>query len=414
MPSVFPSTGTVMPAFVLGLTNGGLAVVRSLSRKRVPVVGVDSWQQNVGCASRLCTTRICPSPAQEDELVAFLLREGAQLGSPGVLVFAKDEFAVFASRYRQELSKYFRFVLPEKQISEAMVDKHAQYSLAEKLGVPYPPMYKLKTLEQLDQLLGNIEYPVLLKPVHSHLWRKRFQAKLFRAYNSTELQQLGEEILPIGLEVVLQTFVPGPPSNLRIVCGYISQKGEVLGTYVVDKIRQYPPEFGEAAFAVTVNDAELTDLGLRYAQGVKFRGPFMVEFKRDERTGIWKLIELNPRFWSHTSLGPSAGSDLPLLNYMDAAGLDPSPRIGYRVGVHWLHTTRDVMWFQEWGKMEGVTWPRLLWSWRKARSHGAFAWNDLRPLLTHTQPLVNSFRATVRSLIPWLPGAKRLLTNRTR
>jgi D-aspartate ligase len=402
-------------AYVLGLTNGGLAIVRSLSRARIPVFGVDSWVENVGCASRLCTTLICPPAAEEDQLLDFLLREGEQLASPGVLIFAKDEFAVFASRYREELSRYFRFVLPEKHVSEAMVDKQAQYELAERLGVPYPPIYNVKTTEDLNQLLDKVEYPVLIKPVHSHLWRKRYQAKLFKVYNAAELKQLGNDILPTGLEVVLQTFVPGPPTNLRILCGYISQKGEVLGSYVVDKIRQYPPEFGEAAFAVTVNDTELRDLGLRYALGVGFRGPFMVEFKRDQRTGIWKLIELNPRFWSHTSLGPSAGSDLPMLNYLDAAGRNPSPCMGYRAGVHWLHTARDVMWFQEWGKIEGITLAQLLWSWRKARSHSAFAWNDLKPLLTQTQPLVNSFRTTLRARVPWLPAAKRLLfINRTR
>jgi D-aspartate ligase len=402
------------PAYVLGLTNGGLAVVRSLSHAKIHVFGVDSWMQNVGCASRLCTLRIGPPATHEEELIAFLLREGEQLSSPGVLIFAKDEFAVFASRHREALSKYFRFVLPEKHVSEAMVDKQAQYELAERLRVPYPPIYNVRTARDLDRLLNEIEYPVLIKPVHAHLWRKRYQVKLFKAYNAAELKQLTEDILPTGLEIVLQSFVPGPPTNLRILCGYISQQGELLGSYVVEKIRQYPPEFGEAALAVTVDDPQVHDLGLQFALGVGFRGPFMVEFKRDDRTGVWKLMELNPRFWSHTALGPSVGSDLPMLNYLDAAGRNPAPQVGYRVGVHWLHTTRDVMWFQERGKLDGTTLPQLLWSWRKARSHGAFAWNDPRPLFTQSQPLVQSLRRAVRSRMPWLPAAKRLLfANRT-
>jgi predicted ATP-grasp superfamily ATP-dependent carboligase len=384
-----------MPAYVLGLTNAGLGVVRSLAHARIPVVGVDSWAHSVGCSSRLCSLRICPAASQPKELLEFFLAERRQSSSPGVIIFAKDEFTVFASRHRQQLAPYYRFVLPEEHVSEAMVDKQAQYEVAKHLGIPYPQIETVRTMDDVLNIRTTIEYPVLIKPVHSHLWRKHYTEKVFTAGGADELINRCRDILSHKLELILQSFVPGPVSNIRICCAYISQSGAVLGSHVVQKIRQYPPVFGEAAMAVTVDDPQVHELGLKFALGAGYRGPCNVEFKRDDRNNTWKLMELNPRFWNYTSLGPSAGSDLPLLNYLDAAGQNPAPRPGFKVGVHWLHTGKDIQWFNEFGAREGVRLVPWLWSWRKARSYGAFAWNDILPWWRQTRPLLQPLRRTV-------------------
>ena len=117
---------------------GGLGTVRSLGRVKVPVIGVGTDPNHPGFASRFCLAKQCPHPVTAaDELVGFLLREGTRLTTPAVLLPASDEFALFVSRYRDDLRGCFRFALPAPEVAEAGTDKRRQYELAEQIGVPY-------------------------------------------------------------------------------------------------------------------------------------------------------------------------------------------------------------------------------------------------------------------------------------
>lgn len=369
-------------AYVLGLSNAGLAAVRSLGRRNIPVVGVDWRARNVGCVSRYCVFRRCPDPAAGPERVAeFLVEEGRRLAAPGILMQACDEMAQLVSRYREALLPYFRVVLPEAETVEATVDKLRQCELARKLGIACPETVLVERLEDAARVQETLPYPVLIKPVHSHLWRKHFPFKVFQARGPEELMGRCRQALEAGLKIVVQSEVLGPDTNLRTLCAYINQAGRVLGACVVQKLRQFPIRYGEATLAVTVEDPEITELGFRYALGIGFRGACMVEFKQDKRDGQWKLMELNPRYWSHAQLAVDAGVDLPWLHYADLAGEDPEPQMGFRAGVKWWYSLRDLRSFWGYRKRGQLT----LWQWlaslRGVSSYSAFAWDDLRPFL---------------------------------
>jgi predicted ATP-grasp superfamily ATP-dependent carboligase len=79
-------------AFVLGLTHAGLAGVRSLGRAGIPVVSIDADHREVGAASRYGIFRQCPAFERSDDVLRFLIEQGRQLGQPGVLILARDEF----------------------------------------------------------------------------------------------------------------------------------------------------------------------------------------------------------------------------------------------------------------------------------------------------------------------------------
>ena len=140
-------------------------------------------------------------------------------------------------------------------------------------------------------------------------------------------------------------------------------------------------EAGHAALAESIDNPEVAGLGLQYCLGVGFRGVAMVEFKKDDRDGEFKLIELNPRLWSHTNLAIDCGADLPLMQYADLTDQFPSPRMNSRIGVRWLHPIRDIGSFlssSRGGRLSPWLWFK---SWRGVTSHASFAWDDIRPFL---------------------------------
>ena len=71
----------------------------------------------------------------------------------------------------------------------------------------------------------------------------------------------------------------------------------------------------------------------------------MVEFKRDARDGIPKLMEINGRFWGSLQLAIDAGVDFPalLIRMLDDPTVPAVP--GYRTGVR-------SRWF--WGDLDAL------------------------------------------------------------
>ena len=66
---------------------------------------------------------------------------------------------------------------------------------------------------------------------------------------------------------------------------------------------------------------EVVDQGLRLLREVGFHGISQVEFKRDPRDGVYKLMEINPRLWQWHGLAAACGVDLPRIAYRDLLGV---------------------------------------------------------------------------------------------
>jgi len=374
-------------AVVLRLGYAGLAVARALGRAGIPVIGLDWTPDNVGCVSRYCRFELCPQPDQPERLLEFLTALGRRLEAPGVLMLASDHVVAFASQYRQELQKHFLLNVPDQAVAEAMINKLKQCQLAASLGIPHPKYFLIETMADLTSLQDRGEYPALIKPLFSHEWRRHFPVKAFTVHDFEQVRHYYKKIFPLGLKTMVQALIPGPTTNLHVACAYIPGDSRVLGSYTLRKIRQFPVDFGQASLAVTTSNPEVSELALRFALGSGFRGAFMVEFKYDQRDGNWKLMELNPRYWTHTYLGPDCGVNLPMLHYLDLTGQSPEPITTFQTGMHWLDSVKDARAFWTYWKhneLSALGWAKSL---KGVSSHAAFAPDDLRPFLRHLVPL---------------------------
>lgn len=307
-------------AFVLSLFDTGLGAIRSLGRLGIPVIGIDPDRDMPGFKSRCCKAKQCPDPVQHPhELVEFLLNEGRQLGQPGIIFPATDAFVLFLSRNRNELSAYFRFALPSVSVLEAIVDKRRQYELAEELATPYARTFYPETINDVRNIKDDISYPAFIKPYYGHLWREKFggNQKGFKIQTPQELVVRFEEIFPTGLQAMVQSLILGPNTNHYKVNVYMSTEGEPLAVFTLRKIRQYPTEFGVGTLVESIHYPELVDLGLKFFKGIGYRGIGSIEFKKDERDGKLKMIELNSRLWQQNSLATACGINFPLIQYLD-------------------------------------------------------------------------------------------------
>jgi len=371
-------------AFVLSLFDTGLGAIRSLGRVGIRVIGLDSDPKMPGFRSRYCTAKLCPNAVhQPDELVRFLLGEGNRLDQPGILFPASDAFVLFLSRYREDLSAYFRFALPPADVLEAIVNKRRQYDLAEQVGTPYPRTFYPETMEHVQRIKEEVEYPAFIKPYYGYLWRGKFGGihKGFKVHTPQELVERFEEILPTGLQVMVQTIILGPNTNHFKVNVYMSTTGEPLAMFTLRKIRQYPIEFGVGTVVESLRFPELVDLGLHFFRSIGYRGIGSIEFKKDERDSKLKMIELNPRLWQQNIHATVCGINFPLIQYLDLTNQAPHPQTEFVEGIKWLDAVADFQAFWDYfrrGELSPWAWLR---SWVGTRAFATFAWDDLGPFL---------------------------------
>lgn len=374
-------------AFVLSLFDTGLGAIRSLGREGLSVVGLDPDPRMPGFRSRYCCAKQCPDPVHEArELLGFLVEEGRRLEQPGILFPASDAFALFVSRYRDELGAWFRFALPSCDVMEAIVNKRRQYELAERVGIPYARTFYPETMDDVHRIKNDLDYPAFIKPYYGHLWREKFGGthKGFKVHAPRELVDRFEVILPTGLQAMVQTIILGPNTNHFKVNVYMSEAEEPLAVLSLRKIRQYPTEFGVGTVVESVRHPELVGLGLRFFRGIGYRGIGSIEFKKDERDGRLKMIELNPRLWQQNGHATACGINFPLIQYLDLSGQTPPPQTDFSVGVKWLDSVADFQAFWDYfrrGELSPGAWLR---SWAGVRSFATFAWDDPGPFLRST------------------------------
>ncbi len=374
--------------FVLNVSLAGLGAVRSLGRAGVPVIGLDPDPRHAGFRSRYCEARVCPHPVREPEhLVEFLVKEGERLDQPGILSPASDAFVLFISRYRDALAPYYRFILPSPEVVEASVDKRKLYEMAAGVGIAHADTHYPETMADIHRIKDALEYPVYIKPYHSHLWQLAFPGtgKGIKAFSAKELDQAFERIFATGNEAMVQQIILGPTTNIQSVRAYIREDGEVLGAFTNRKIRQFPAEFGRATLAQSFHDPEFLEMGLKFFRDIGYRGFGLIEFKRDDRDGVLKATDLNPRWLKSVNMATAAGIDFPLLHYRDLAGMDPEPQLEYRDGVYWLEAVGDFA--TAWPMLRaGELSPRdLARQWLGVRGHAVFAMDDWGPFLHEYQ-----------------------------
>jgi predicted ATP-grasp superfamily ATP-dependent carboligase len=112
---------------------------------------------------------------------------------------------------------------------------------------------------------------------------------------------------------------------------------------VARRTRQFPPDFGRAStFVETVDEPGVFEASLEILAAMRATGLVELEYKRDPRTGVLKLLDINPRAWGWHSVGARAGVDFPYLLWQLVHG-DPVPEVHGTAGVKWRRLSWDLV-----------------------------------------------------------------------
>ena len=113
--------------------------------------------------------------------------------------------------------------------------------------------------------------------------------------------------------VMLQEYLPGEEFSVDV---YVRRDGVVVGAVPRERMKV---DSGIAVASRTVNVPEVIQPAIRTAEVIGIRGVANVQFKR-AADGVFKLLEVNPRFPGTLPLTIAAGIDMPKLMVDEALG----------------------------------------------------------------------------------------------
>jgi predicted ATP-grasp superfamily ATP-dependent carboligase len=314
---------------------------------------------------------------QGDELVRRLVRWGYQQPEPPVLFYQDDRALLLASRHRDQLRQAFRYVIPDQQLVEQLVDKQQFQKLAEKLKLPVPKAVSADPSRELPP--SGVAFPVIVKPLtrRNDLWNPVGGGGKAVRYDTPEALRAAWPMLAgMGARVLVQELIPGPESQIESYHVYVDDKGDVVADFTGRKIRTYPVAYGDST-ALEITDAwDVTELGRKVVKTLRLKGVAKLDFKRAP-DGQLLLLEINPRFtlWNH--LGAVAGVNIPALVYGDLTGRPRPTAAPVRAGVQWCKVWSDQAAARA-GGMSLLRW--LPWA-LGCEAKSAFAWDDPMPLI---------------------------------
>lgn len=305
---------------MLGGQENALAIVRSLTARGVPV-SLSASQECWALHSRYCSQRYVIPQGQSAADYWHKLLLGSDAGLDGCVLFAcSDEAIEFMAARREELAH--RYVIDDHLAPQqlAMLDKRETIRLAAQVGIPTPKQWPVQRVADVDAILPGLDFPVLLRPIHSHKFQRVFRKKLLRVRDASELRAKVAEVAAHGLEVIVCELIPGPDDLLSSYYTYIAPNGQHLFHFTKRIIRRSPPNFGLGSYHATEWLPETAEMGRRFFCGIGFRGLGNIEFKRDPRDGQLKLIEVNARFTAAQELLVRAEMDIAWIIYLHLTG----------------------------------------------------------------------------------------------
>jgi predicted ATP-grasp superfamily ATP-dependent carboligase len=329
-------------AVVLGGDYQGLGIARSLGRRGVPVCVIDD-ERSITTASRYATRTLRFADLHgEQQILDALAAARDRFGLDGwVLYPTRDEMVTALAKNREELSRWFRVPTPDLPAVRACWDKRETYRLAQQLGVPTPRCWVPG--DEAGLAAVDASGPLVIKPAIKENFFYQTGVKAWRADGPADLAARFREAAGVvdAREVIVQEMVPGSGREQYSYCAFF-RDGRPVASMTVRRRRQHPSDFGRAStFVETVDVPELDDPSRRFLGAIGFYGLVELEYKRDHRDGLYKLLDVNARTWGYHSLGAAAGIDFPYLVFQDQVG--GAARAGTaRTGVRWIRLVTDV------------------------------------------------------------------------
>lgn len=298
-----------------------------------------------------------------------------------------EEFVVWLAEHESELPAAVTVVSPDPDVVRLCLDKVAMLGRATEAGVVCAPYGVAESLGELYRRSRKIGFPVVVRPF-SHLNRIGHK-KAVVCRTRAELEANFAEWPDNQDALLIQRFISGHRHDLY----FIASDGEIkslLETKVIRTDHLDGTGLSTEGAYVPVTPAFARD-ARRLLRKINYTGIGCIQFIRDDRTGTYTFLELNPRIAGSHRCAEAMGMNLTRAALALAHGADrrcSGMSASYPAGGYYAWVMGDLYGFteaiarREIGLPAAIRWVgAMARSLLRARVHLMFSWDDPRPSL---------------------------------
>jgi predicted ATP-grasp superfamily ATP-dependent carboligase len=314
-----------------------LAVTRSLGRHSVQVFTAEEFPVALAGCSRFSGQYFTyPSPRlYPDQFTDFLVNLVKKQHIDMLMPMTELTTTLLLTRKDSFPGTILPF--PDINTIERLSDKCSLMHMAQSLNIPVPHTWYADNAGSLPVDLGELPYPVVLKPGKS--WQCQQgqwnRAAVQIAQSQTEAKTILDRDSAFSTHpFMIQEYIAGHGEGVFALYDH----GESLAFFAHRRLREKPPSGGVSVLSKSIAvDPLLRSHTRLLLDKASWHGIAMVEFKVAP-DGTPYLMEINTRFWGSLQLAIDAGVDFPWLLYQLACGDRPAPVDSYKVGLQlrWL------------------------------------------------------------------------------
>lgn len=244
-------------------------------------------------------------PVFSEKLVELAKTTFNQKDVKYLLIPCGDGYAELLSQNKEKLSPFYTFVANDYDLFKVLINKVTFYETCEKYGLPYPKTFILTKAHlengQFKQALP-FDFPVALKPANSVEWLSidfEGRKKAFIIDNRKEFEIIVERIYHAGYtsEMIVQDFIPGDDSNMRVLNVYVDHQHNVRMMCLGHPLLEDPAPGSVGNYTVILPDEneQIYHDVAQFLKRINYVGFANFDMKYDSRDGIFKLFEINLR-----------------------------------------------------------------------------------------------------------------------
>lgn len=268
--------------------------------------------------SNIIDFRIDPKITEEKEFIQVLLKTADELAAPNkklILMGCTDEYAELIIDHRDVLKEKYIVPYINSELKNKLIEKELFYQMCEEKGLDYPKTFIYSKGDKIENFGFN--YPVIIKPSDSVLyWQFPFEGmkKAYVANNEKEFIEITSTIYKgkYDKNLIIQDFIPGDDSNMRVLTCYSDQHGKVkmmcLGHVLLEE--HTPKGIGNHAAIITEYDGPLMEKFKTFLEDINYTGYSNFDIKFDTRDNTYKVFEINLRQGRSNYYVTSSGNNI--------------------------------------------------------------------------------------------------------
>ena len=308
-----------------------VACLRSLRPRDIPTVVASESERTPAARSTYCDDFVSvPDPADDLEAYGDALLELAERSDVRTIIPVREEDVYVLADRKAAFAEHVETNWPDFETLRRVQDRVELFAAADAAGVSVPETALLDQWTDWDQ--ETIVKPRYTVAAPAYLGPDADRVEI----GSTEYRQPGTAPDP---QTVVERRGHMPLVQERIPdsreFGFFAlyDRGEPVATFQHCQRRGWKYCGGPSAYRESVYDPELEDAGRALLDELEWHGLAMVEFLRDTDEEEYKLMEINPRFWSSLPFSVRAGADFPYYYWQQATSGSVDSGDTYEVGI---------------------------------------------------------------------------------